>query len=845
MLGDLLVAPLLLTWANPVEKKMGARQWFEALLLVASLSLVSTTVFFRPPALNGPFGTPYLLFPLFIWAALRFDLRGASSATVLASVFAIWGTVRGSGPFAKESLAESLFMLQTFMGCAALTPLVVGGAMSDRARAMRVQESFVATVSHDLQNPLGAILVSARSLARALPDVSAARVQRHDQLVRRNADRMLRLLRDLLDAAAIDAGRLSVELHEESGPAIAKEAVDLLSPLATERGQGLKVAFAEDLHVMCDRQRVLQVLTNLIGNAIKFSGEGRPILLRVERQSGAARVSVEDAGPGIEAWQLPYIFERYWHGKRTSGGGTGLGLFLAKGIVEAHGGRLGVESKVGSGTAFYFTLPLAPSSSNRAVVDDAEVPTDRPGPVPVQRSERSDETERPGPELPLPESEVPRTAVIEGALDCVISMDAKGRVTEFNPAAERTFGYRRPDVVGKPLAELLLRDLTERRRVEAALVKSEARFRRLLDAGIIGIVTANLHGNILEANAAFLEMTGYTAEEFATGKVRWDDITPPEWRYTDERAIAQLLNSGVAPPWEKEYLRKNGTRVSVVLGAAMLDDKLSECVAFVLDVSQRKEAEAAISRLRQEREEDLQASVRARDDFLAIASHELKTPLAALLMQIQGLQRSVRAERHRNVVERLAKAAKSGLRLERLVNQLLEVSRITVGSLRLEPRLLDLGDVVRDVVARLTGPNAPAAGCVLLRCEPRVHGRWDRVRMEQVVDNLVSNALKYGRGEPVEVDLHVEGDDAVLVVTDHGIGIDEESQGKIFEKFERAVPTHDFGGFGLGLWISRQVVEASGGKIDAQSVPGYGSTFTVRLPMRRDERSSEAYHVSS
>jgi signal transduction histidine kinase len=377
MLGDLLVAPLLLTWASPLEenakKRMGARQWSEAVLLVASLVLVSTVVFFRPPASPGPFGTPYLLFPLFIWAALRFELRGASTATALASVFAIWGTVRGSGPFVRENLEESLFMLQTFMGCAALTPLVVGGAMSDRARAIRAQESFVATVSHDLQNPLGAILVSARSLARALPDVSGARVQRHEQLVRRNADRMLRLLRDLLDAAAIDAGRLSVEVRDESGPAMAKEAVELLSPLATERRQTLKVAFAEDVHVMCDRQRVLQVLSNLIGNAIKFSGEGQPILLRVERHGGAARFSVVDAGPGIDAGQLPYIFERYWHSQRTHGGGTGLGLYLAKGIVEAHGGTLGVESEVGSGTAFYFTLPLAPSSSNRVAVQEGEL----------------------------------------------------------------------------------------------------------------------------------------------------------------------------------------------------------------------------------------------------------------------------------------------------------------------------------------------------------------------------------------------------------------------------------------------------------------------------------------
>jgi PAS domain S-box-containing protein len=1035
VLGDLIVAPLILSWASPFERRVRLADGGEALLLLASLTAVSTAVFFRPagPAPH-PFQAPYVLFPLFIWAALRFELRGATAATLVVSALAIWATVLGLGPFANGGrLAQSLFALQTFMACAALTPLVVGGAMSDRAHAVRAREGFVATVSHDLQNPLGAIQLSAASLARALPEVSESRVRTHEQLVQRNVDRMLHLVRDLLDASAIDAGRLSIDLRAESAPNLVHEAVELLAPLAAAKRQELTVSSAEAVQVLCDRRRILQVLSNLIGNAVKFSEEGRPIRLRIDRVGDAARFSVADAGPGIDPAQLRHIFERYWGAKHGEGGGTGLGLYLASGIIGAHGGQLQAESKLGVGSTFHFTLPLLTESAGRVFPAATRVAaTPAPGALSTSRARavapgagafliadpvslleglfahaplpfqiyRSDghcvfvnEAFRdllggdPPPEynvfrdealeqqgflalvhrafsgeavlIPphwverrdvhagqglaggrvgiegtlfplrdrsgnvghvalsmkdvtaalqrqhameaLRESEARKAAVIEGALDCIISMDQGGLVTEFNPAAERTFGYSRSEALGQPLADLIIphsfrtahceglkrylatgeapvigrrlemtamrsdgtlfpvelivtrstskahpiftgfvRDLTEQRRVERALAKSEARFRRLLEAGIIGILTADVRGNVLDANATFLELVGYSADEVRAGHVRWSDMTPQEWRYLDERAIAQLRETGVAPAWEKEYVRRDGTRVRVLVGVAMLDDKLGQCVAFVLDVTARREAEAAIDQLRREREADLEASVRVRDDFLAVASHELKTPLAALLMQIQGLRRAVRQDAIGNVGDRLRKAEGSGLRLERLINQLLDVSRITAGTLRLEPTLFDLGDVVREVAARLSDPSTAGVDPILVRCDPQICGRWDRLRMDQVVSNLLTNALKYGQGKPVEVELHVSKLEAVLRVIDHGIGIDRTHQERIFQRFERAVATRDFGGFGLGLWITRQIVEASGGRIEVDSAPDQGATFTVRLPVRPIESSAEA-----
>ncbi len=366
MLGVLVVAPVILTWATLTDLKIAPLRAIEAIALGGALVGASLAVFFTPS--RGPlhaFESPYVLFPLFIWAALRFELRGAATATAVASAIAIWGTVRGAGPFVRETLAQSLLALQTFMACAAFTPLVVAGALSDRARAIRIRESFVTSVSHDLKNPLSAIQMSASALVRALPASPGGRVEAHEQLVRRAVDRMSRLIGDLLDAAAIDAGRMSLDPREEDAGALVTEAVDLLRPLAAAKRQQVEVTVHDELHVKCDHARVIQVLSNLLGNAIKFSDAGRTIVVRVAQSGVDARISVEDQGSGIEPGHLRHVFERFWHASRDAGGESGLGLFLAKGIVEAHGGTLWAESRVGVGSTFHFTLPRSPGSAGQ------------------------------------------------------------------------------------------------------------------------------------------------------------------------------------------------------------------------------------------------------------------------------------------------------------------------------------------------------------------------------------------------------------------------------------------------------------------------------------------------
>jgi signal transduction histidine kinase len=240
---------------------------------------------------------------------------------------------------------------------------------------------------------------------------------------------------------------------------------------------------------------------------------------------------------------------------------------------------------------------------------------------------------------------------------------------------------------------------------------------------------------------------------------------------------------------------------------------------------------------RRRMESELRKAVRDRDDFLSIASHELRTPLTTLSLEIQSLKRAL-DKRPKGVsrngrLERSAEVAENQInRLISLVEELLDVSRLASGRLRVEPTEFDLSDLVREVASRLK-PSLDAAGCALsVEARARAVGSWDRLRVEQVVANLVANALKYGPGCPVEMSVTRETECACIRVRDYGIGIAAEDQRRIFQRFERAVPMSHYSGFGLGLWIAREIVAAHGGSIDVDSEVGRGSTFIVRLPLR-------------
>ncbi|MDQ3097531.1 MAG: GAF domain-containing sensor histidine kinase [Chloroflexota bacterium] len=228
----------------------------------------------------------------------------------------------------------------------------------EHARLLEAQErlvsqmqSLLSVVSHDLRNPLSSVLMTTH-LLRDNVDVKA---RRHGALIERNADRMLRLVNDLLDLASIEAGQLAVTRRTESVESVLEDALNVLRPIAAEREIDL-IARPASGEVACDRGRVQQVLSNLIGNAIKFTPEGGNVTLTARQDGPRVRFEVADTGPGIAPADRARLFDRFWQSDRGDRRGIGLGLSIAKGLVEAHGGQIGVDSKVGAGSTFWFTI---------------------------------------------------------------------------------------------------------------------------------------------------------------------------------------------------------------------------------------------------------------------------------------------------------------------------------------------------------------------------------------------------------------------------------------------------------------------------------------------------------
>ena len=355
----------------------------------------------------------------------------------------------------------------------------------------------------------------------------------------------------------------------------------------------------------------------------------------------------------------------------------------------------------------------------------------------------------------------------------------------------------------------------------------EERFRALVSSvKDYAIFMLDPSGRIETWNAGAERTKGYTADEIV-GQHMSRFYTPEDLeRRLPATLLAQAEREGRVES-EGWRVRKDGTRFwADVVITALVDDcgKLMGYAKVTRDLTERLRAQEEQLWLAHAEE-----AVRLRDEFLSIAAHELRTPLSAVQLQLQGLLERPEGLDPR-IRSRVERACRSGERLVALVDTLMDVSRITTGSFNLAPSRFDLTVAVQEVVERFREHATRAGSTVTLRSDGVLDGRWDRLRIEQVITNLLTNALKYAAGTPVEITLSGTEHDVMVTVSDGGPGIPESAQERIFLRFERAAPMRNFGGLGLGLYVARQIVEAHGGEIQLERLRPKGAHFVIRLP---------------
>ena len=373
-------------------------------------------------------------------------------------------------------------------------------------------------------------------------------------------------------------------------------------------------------------------------------------------------------------------------------------------------------------------------------------------------------------------------------------------------------------------------------RLYRELQEREAKIRRLVDANIIGVVITDLDGPIIDANDAFLDMLGYSRDDLLSGRLRWTTVTPVEWHAATARAAAEIRSTGRCATYEKEYVRKDGSRVSALVGGTAFEDTRSHSVSFVLDLSERKRSEEGLQRAHAELAHVTR--VMTLGELTSSIAHEVTQPLAAIVTNGDACLRLLATD-----LPNLSETRKAVASIIRDATRAAEVVAHVRGLLKksdVDRTPLDLGQVIRDVLV-LVQPEV-ARHRILLRTSlpddlPLVLG--DRVQLQQVVLNLVTNAIEAmrdvaDRSRELMVSAHRHevgaGAGVRVVVDDTGVGFEEAHVERLFQALYTTKPD----GLGMGLSISRSIIQSHGGRLWGTANAGHGATFQFVLPAWKD-----------
>ncbi len=368
----------------------------------------------------------------------------------------------------------------------------------------------------------------------------------------------------------------------------------------------------------------------------------------------------------------------------------------------------------------------------------------------------------------------------------------------------------------------------------ASLAETDERFRVLVESiRDYAVFMLDRDGRVQTWNAGAALIKGYQRDEIVGKSIELFYTREDLQHGRPAMLLAQAVRDGRVED-EGWRVRKDGSRFWADVVITALRNDAGDLIGFAKvtrDLTQRQHAEEERRKLDADRIRAEEA-LRIRDEFLSIASHELKTPLTALQIELFGM-RALSAQVGNGddrMARKVARASRNADRLERLIEMLLDVSRIATGRLTLKPEAFDLSESVRQVAETMRG-TAEQFGCELsTSTSGTIVGSWDRVRTEQVVMNLLANAFKYGAGRPVTVSTALEGGEGIIEVRDHGPGVPPQDLKRIFERFERGA-RRDQGGLGLGLYVSREIATAHGGSLATHNLPDGGAAFTLRLPL--------------
>jgi PAS domain S-box-containing protein len=383
-------------------------------------------------------------------------------------------------------------------------------------------------------------------------------------------------------------------------------------------------------------------------------------------------------------------------------------------------------------------------------------------------------------------------------------------------------------------------DVTGRKRAEEAVRRSLSLIEAAIESTADGILIVALDGKVVRYNRRLVEMLKLAKDIVA--ETRHHLLAVVRDQLVDPEAYArrvQELYADITATGTDTLVFKDGRVFERYSQPQRLGERIVGRVWSFRDVTPSVRASEERERLLADETRaraDAEMAVRIRDEFLSIASHELRTPLTSLTLAVDSLGRHFSASDASDPTRRAAAVAERQVkRLRTLVDLLLDVSRIRAGKLALSPGEVDLSTIVAEVVSLLSNDFAQSGSTVSVRADAGLRGFWDGLRLEQVFVNLLHNSIKFGRGRPISIDVARRGDRAVVTIADHGIGVPKSLESSLFEPFARGVSSRHYGGLGLGLYITKTIVEAHGGKIEVESEEGHGSTFTVTLPITERE----------